>query len=94
MVKEINGTGVAVLLVEQNTQHALSLANHGYVLESGRVVLSAGGRELLANAAVRNSYPGVIPSAQRSGERGDGDCGRVNGPTARYSRLSLSTCLM
>jgi branched-chain amino acid transport system ATP-binding protein len=59
VVKEINGTGVAVLLVEQNTQHALSLANHGYVLESGRVVLSGSGRELLANEAVRKSYLGL-----------------------------------
>jgi len=59
VVKEINATGVAVLLVEQNTQHALSLANHGYVLESGRVVLSGSGRELLANEAVRKSYLGL-----------------------------------
>jgi branched-chain amino acid transport system ATP-binding protein len=59
VVREINATGVAVLLVEQNTQHALSLANHGYVLESGRVVLSGSGRELLENEAVRKSYLGL-----------------------------------
>jgi branched-chain amino acid transport system ATP-binding protein len=59
VVKEINATGVAVLLVEQNTQHALSLADRGYVLESGRVVLSGTGRELLANEAVRRAYLGL-----------------------------------
>ena len=59
VVKEINATGVAVLLVEQNIQHALSLANRGYVLESGRVVLSGSGRELLENEAVRKSYLGL-----------------------------------
>jgi branched-chain amino acid transport system ATP-binding protein len=59
VVKEINATGVAVLLVEQNTQHALSLANRGYVLEAGRVVLTGSGRELLANEAVRKAYLGL-----------------------------------
>jgi branched-chain amino acid transport system ATP-binding protein len=59
VVKEINATGVAVLLVEQNTQHALSLANRGYVLESGRVVLSGSGNELLANEEVRKAYLGL-----------------------------------
>lgn len=59
VVKEINATGVAVLLVEQNTQHALSLADRGYVLESGRVALSGTGRELLANEAVRKAYLGL-----------------------------------
>ena len=37
VVKEINATGVTMLLVEQNTQHALTLAHHAYVLEAGRV---------------------------------------------------------
>ena len=49
VVRDINGSGVTVLLVEQNTQHALSLANRGYVLEAGRVVMSGTGSELLTN---------------------------------------------
>jgi branched-chain amino acid transport system ATP-binding protein len=59
VVKEINASGVTVLLVEQSTQHALSLANRGYVLEAGRVVLSGSGRELLANEDVRRAYLGL-----------------------------------
>ena len=59
VVKEINASGVTVLLVEQNTQHALALASRGYVLEAGRVVLSGSGRELLANADVRRAYLGL-----------------------------------
>jgi branched-chain amino acid transport system ATP-binding protein len=59
VVKDINATGVAVMLVEQNTQHALSVADRGYVLESGRVVLSGTGRDLLANEAVRKAYLGL-----------------------------------
>jgi branched-chain amino acid transport system ATP-binding protein len=59
VVKEINASGVTVLLVEQNTQHALALASRGYVLEAGRVVLSGSGRELLANADVRKAYLGL-----------------------------------
>jgi branched-chain amino acid transport system ATP-binding protein len=59
VVKEINASGVTILLVEQNTQHALALASRGYVLEAGRVVLSGSGRELLANADVRRAYLGL-----------------------------------
>lgn len=59
VVKEINALGVTILLVEQNTQHALMLANRGYVLEAGRVVLSGSGQQLLANAGVRKAYLGL-----------------------------------
>ncbi len=59
VVGEINRTGVTVLLVEQNTEHALALAHRGYVLESGRVVLAGTGSELLANEQVRQAYLGL-----------------------------------
>jgi branched-chain amino acid transport system ATP-binding protein len=59
VIKEINASGVTVLLVEQNTQHALALSSRGYVLEAGRVVLSGSGDELLANADVRKAYLGL-----------------------------------
>ena len=59
VVRAINGSGVTVLLVEQNTQHALSLANRGYVLEAGRVVMSGTGAELLSNEEVRKAYLGL-----------------------------------
>jgi branched-chain amino acid transport system ATP-binding protein len=58
IVKEINATGVTVLLVEQNAAQALALANRGYVLETGEIVLSGSGRELLANDRVRAAYLG------------------------------------
>jgi len=59
VIKEINASGVTVLLVEQNTQHALSIANRAYVLEVGHVVLSGSGQELLTNADVRKAYLGL-----------------------------------
>jgi len=59
VIKAINAAGVTVLLVEQNTQHALAIASRGYVLEAGRVVLSGSGRELLANPDVRRAYLGL-----------------------------------
>jgi branched-chain amino acid transport system ATP-binding protein len=59
VVREINASGVTVLLVEQNTQHALALSDRGYVLEAGRVVLSGTGPELLADAKVRKAYLGL-----------------------------------
>jgi branched-chain amino acid transport system ATP-binding protein len=59
VVEEVNRLGVTVLLVEQNTQHALSIAHKGFVMESGRIVLSGSGAELLANPAVRKAYLGL-----------------------------------
>jgi branched-chain amino acid transport system ATP-binding protein len=58
IVKEINGEGVTVLIVEQNAAQALALANRGYVLETGEIVLSGSGRELLADDRVRAAYLG------------------------------------
>jgi branched-chain amino acid transport system ATP-binding protein len=59
VIVEINRSGTTVLLVEQNTEHALAIAHRGFVLESGRVVLSGTGAELLANEKVREAYLGL-----------------------------------
>ncbi|HUL36141.1 MAG TPA: ABC transporter ATP-binding protein [Thermodesulfobacteriota bacterium] len=59
VVTEINRLGVTVLLVEQNTQHALTLANKGFVMELGRIALSGSGSELLADSNVRKAYLGL-----------------------------------
>jgi len=59
VVEEINRQGVTVLLVEQNTEHALRIAHRGFVLESGRVVLRGTGAELLENQRVREAYLGL-----------------------------------
>jgi len=58
IIKEINTEGVTVLLVEQNAAQALALANRGYVLETGEIVLSGTGRDLLADDRVRAAYLG------------------------------------
>jgi branched-chain amino acid transport system ATP-binding protein len=58
IVKEINKAGVTVLLVEQNAAQALALANRGYVLETGEIVLTGTGAELLADDRVRAAYLG------------------------------------
>jgi branched-chain amino acid transport system ATP-binding protein len=59
VIEEIHQQGVTVLLVEQNTEHALAIAHRGFVLESGRVVLSGSGAELLADPKVREAYLGL-----------------------------------
>jgi branched-chain amino acid transport system ATP-binding protein len=59
VIEEIHRAGVTVLLVEQNTEHALAVAHRGFVLESGRVVLAGTGAELLANEQVRQAYLGL-----------------------------------
>jgi branched-chain amino acid transport system ATP-binding protein len=58
IVREINEGGVTVLLVEQNAAQALGLANRGYVLETGEIVLEGTGQELLADDRIRAAYLG------------------------------------
>jgi branched-chain amino acid transport system ATP-binding protein len=58
IVREINESGVTVLLVEQNAAQALALADRGYVLETGELVLHGTGAELLADDRVRAAYLG------------------------------------
>lgn len=58
IIKQINADGVTVLLVEQNASKALGLADRGYVLETGSVVLSGMGQDLLADDRVRAVYLG------------------------------------
>jgi branched-chain amino acid transport system ATP-binding protein len=58
IIREINTAGVTVLLVEQNAAQALALANRGYVLETGEIVLTGTGAELLADDRVRAAYLG------------------------------------
>ncbi len=59
IIKEINKQGVTILLIEQNANMALKTAHTGYVLETGRIMLSGSGRELLANEAVKAAYLGT-----------------------------------
>ena len=59
IVREINGQGVTVLLVEQNLRQALEVAHRAYVLETGRVTLSGPSRDVLANAHIRAAYLGL-----------------------------------
>jgi branched-chain amino acid transport system ATP-binding protein len=61
LIVTINRQGTAVLLVEQNATMALSIASHGYVLETGSVVLDAPAAQLLANDDVREFYLGLRP---------------------------------
>jgi branched-chain amino acid transport system ATP-binding protein len=58
IIREVNQLGVTVLLVEQNASQALGLANRGYVLETGEIVLSGTGADLLADDRVRAAYLG------------------------------------
>jgi len=58
IIKEINKQGTTVLLIEQNAKMALSIADRGYVLETGEVVLSGPGKELLESEEVKKAYLG------------------------------------
>jgi branched-chain amino acid transport system ATP-binding protein len=58
-VSEINASGTTILLVEQNAQQALSRSDRAYILETGEVVSTGPGKELLADPAVKQAYLGV-----------------------------------
>lgn len=58
IIQDIQKQGTTVLLVEQNANKALAIADRGYVLETGKIVLSGTGQELLASDEVRKAYLG------------------------------------
>lgn len=58
IIKEINKQGVTVLLIEQNANMALKIADYGYVLQTGNIIMEGTGAELLANEEVRRAYLG------------------------------------
>ena len=68
IIVEINSQGTGVLLVEQNASMALSIAHHGYVLETGRVVMDRPAAELLDDDDVREFYLG-LGAEGHTGER-------------------------
>lgn len=59
VVKTLKAQGMTLILAEQNAFSALALADRGYVLETGRITLSGGGRELIDNEQVRAAYLGM-----------------------------------
>ena len=58
-LRQINEEGVAVLLVEQNIRDSLNIADRGYVLEEGKIIIEGKGRELLANDHIKEVYLGI-----------------------------------
>ncbi len=58
-VRELNGKGMSILLVEQNASIALELADRAYVLETGSVVMTGSGFELLGNPNIQSAYLGI-----------------------------------
>ena len=59
LIQRINESGKTILLIEQNASMALSIADRGYVLENGRVVLTGAGKDLISNADVQKAYLGI-----------------------------------
>jgi len=58
IIEKLNKDGITILLVEQNANLALSIADRGYVMETGEIKLTGTGKELLANEEVRKAYLG------------------------------------
>ena len=58
IIKDINEAGTTILLVEQNANMALSIANRAYVLETGKISLSGSAKEFAASEEVRKAYLG------------------------------------
>ncbi len=66
IIADINASGTAVLLVEQNAQMALSIAQQGYVIETGKVALAQPAAQLLQDESVRKFYLGLHEGEERS----------------------------
>ena len=58
IIKDINAEGTTVLLVEQNAKMALSIADRGYVMETGKIVMSGTGAELIESSDIQKAYLG------------------------------------
>jgi branched-chain amino acid transport system ATP-binding protein len=58
-LRQINDEGVAVLLVEQNIRDSLNIADRGYVLEEGKIIIEGEGRKLLSNDHIKEVYLGI-----------------------------------
>ena len=58
VVRQLNAEGMAILLVEQAARMALKLAHRGYVMETGRITMTAKAEELLADKRVQDAYLG------------------------------------
>ena len=58
IIKDINATGTTILLIEQNARMALSIADRGYVMETGKIVLSGTGEQLSQSEEVKKAYLG------------------------------------
>lgn len=71
-LKQINGTGIAVLLVEQNAKRALAMSHRGYVLDLGRNRFAGTGRELLHDPKVAELYLGGRGRLAAESDEGDG----------------------
>jgi branched-chain amino acid transport system ATP-binding protein len=59
VIQQVNAMGVSVLLVEQNLQKALSIAHHGYVIQTGRIVMQGSGNDLLHDERIKKAYLGL-----------------------------------
>lgn len=58
IIKKVNDSGISILLIEQNANMALKIADIGYVMETGRITMKGSGAELLANPDIKKAYLG------------------------------------
>jgi branched-chain amino acid transport system ATP-binding protein len=69
IIVEINRQGTSVLLIEQNATMALSIANHGYVMETGKMVMDGPAQKLLADDDVKEFYLGLQATGEKKSFR-------------------------
>ena len=66
LIRDINAEGMSILLVEQNASMALSLCDHGYVMENGQIVLDGSAEELKNNEDIQEFYLGTGGASEKS----------------------------
>ena len=69
LLRKLKASGLTLLIVEQNTRVALDIADYGYVMENGRIVLEGPGEDLRTNEDVREFYLGLNLEGERKSYR-------------------------
>ena len=69
ILKELRKSGISLFIVEQNTQAALEVADYGYVMENGRIVMDGEADQLMKNEDVREFYLGLNMEGERKSYR-------------------------
>ena len=92
IIQSLNEQGTTILLVEQNAREALRISRRAYVLDTGRIVLTGTGEDLLNNEEVKEGFPGQGLSRENGKGRGGEDAHIQPGRLRRWTARNFWSC--